>query len=121
MREQTQCANCDLVQFRTKRNVCPRCHAPLPERQPAALLEIPAPERSPHTVTLAVTLGRIPPLQETVRRAVLDAVDKCDGNVMLAANCLEVGKTTLYRYLRQWGWTRPYKQPSGLIREAQGK
>jgi hypothetical protein len=59
----------------------------------------------------------IPPLEETIRRAVLDALDKCEGNVMLAAKCLKVGKTTLYRYLRLWGWTSPRAQAAVLKRE----
>jgi hypothetical protein len=110
-RERTQCANCDLVQFRTKRNACRRCRAPLPERQPlpelkleAPLHETPALKRAPCTAPL----GMIPPLEDTVRRAVLDALDKCEGNVLLAAKCLAIGKNTVYRYLRRWGWMPPY-------------
>jgi hypothetical protein len=82
------------------------------------MLELKAPETPvPPKPQCTVPQGMIPPLDETVRRAVLDAVDKCDGNVMLAAKCLGVGKTTLYRYLRLWGWISPYRKAAALIRE----
>jgi transcriptional regulator of acetoin/glycerol metabolism len=112
MREQTQCASCDLVQFRTKTNSCRRCRTPLPERPPVRDLkpEPPAIEIPVQPPRCTVPLGVILPLEETVRRAVLDAVDKCEGNILLAAKYLGVGKTTVYRYLRDWGWTPPHSR-----------
>lgn len=122
MKEQTQCANCGLVQFRTRRNACRRCRARLPELQPETEIkpdpppvEIPAVKRP----RCMVPLGMIPPLEETVRSAVLDAMDKCEGNVLLAAKFLEVGKTTLYRYLRRWGWTSPYTRAASGVKETE--
>jgi transcriptional regulator of acetoin/glycerol metabolism len=114
-KEQTQCSVCALVQFRTKKNECRRCRTRLPEPQTEAAhpltsgrpLQEPAGGNPPR--------GLIQPLQETIRLAVLDALDKCQGNVVLAAKYLGMGKTTLYRYLRKWGRASSCKQPVALI------
>ena len=113
-KEQTQCSICALVQFRTKKNECRRCRSALPERLPAAAHPVAVAQER---VTGNPQNGLIQPLQETIRVAVLDALDKCQGNVVLAAKCLGVGKTTLYRYLRKWGRVSSCKQPAALINE----
>lgn len=117
MREQAQCSNCDLVQFRTKRNACRRCRAPLPMRRLTPDLKPdPPPPEAPELITVPPPprsdrpIGIIIPLDEVIQRAVLDAMDKCEGNVLLAARYLKVGKTTVYRYLREWGWASPYSR-----------
>jgi transcriptional regulator of acetoin/glycerol metabolism len=42
-------------------------------------------------------LGTILPLSEVKRRVILDALDKCGGNYLLAAHLLGIGRTTIYR------------------------
>ena len=119
MRENTQCSNCNMVQFRTIRNDCRRCHAPLPERRPVPQVEagLPTAEVRSQRPRCTVPQSVIPPLEETIRRAVLDALDKCEGNIVLAAKCLKIGKTTLYRRLRKWGWSTPHAQAASLIQK----
>jgi DNA-binding NtrC family response regulator len=48
---------------------------------------------------------KIVPIEEIERREVLRAVAISGGNVIKAAHALQVGKTTLYRRLRIWGYT----------------
>jgi len=43
------------------------------------------------------------PLEEVVRRAIRDAIVHAEGDKMKAARLLDIGKTTLYRKLRQYG------------------
>jgi transcriptional regulator of acetoin/glycerol metabolism len=47
-------------------------------------------------------LAFIVPLEEVKRRAMRDALDKCDGHVGLAAKMLGVGKTTIYRFMEDY-------------------
>ena len=46
----------------------------------------------------------IVPLDEVLKRETARAVNLCDGDVVKAAKALGVGKTTLYRHLRKWGY-----------------
>jgi DNA-binding NtrC family response regulator len=43
------------------------------------------------------------PLAEVEKRAIRDAIRQADGDKMRAAQLLDIGKTTLYRKLRQYG------------------
>lgn len=45
------------------------------------------------------------PLEEIERREILRAVAFFEGNANQAAKSLRIGKTTMYRKLRQWGYT----------------
>jgi transcriptional regulator of acetoin/glycerol metabolism len=45
----------------------------------------------------------IMPLRQTKKAAILAAVQQLGGNVPLAAEKLEIGVTTLYRKLKQYG------------------
>lgn len=45
----------------------------------------------------------IVPLKEAKKAAILAAVKRLKGNVGLAAERLEIGKTTLYRKLKEYG------------------
>lgn len=45
------------------------------------------------------------PMEEIEQREVLRAVMASQGNVVKAAKALKVGKTTMYRKLRKWGYT----------------
>jgi hypothetical protein len=49
--------------------------------------------------------NQILPLEEIERRELLRAVTLCQGNVIKAAKALEIGKTTIYKKLRVWGYT----------------
>jgi transcriptional regulator of acetoin/glycerol metabolism len=45
------------------------------------------------------------PLRQAKKAAILSAVKQLDGNVSLAAEKLEIAKTTLYRKLKEYGLT----------------
>lgn len=45
------------------------------------------------------------PAESIERREFLRAVALCDGNIERAAKALSVGRTTLYRKLKSWGYT----------------
>ena len=47
-------------------------------------------------------LGRVLPIAEVERHAILNAVLEAKGDKLLAARMLGIGKTTLYRKLRQY-------------------
>lgn len=51
----------------------------------------------------AHNVGRIVPLAEVEKRAILNALDRLKGNRLLTARALGIGKTTLYRKLRAYG------------------
>lgn len=46
--------------------------------------------------------GTILPLAEVERRAITQTIEMCDGNIVKAANELEVSPSTLYRKIQQW-------------------
>jgi DNA-binding NtrC family response regulator len=63
-------------------------------------------------VATAMVQWRLPPEEQSIlpaesieRREFLRAVALCNGNVEKAARALSVGKTTLYRKLKSWGYT----------------
>ena len=47
--------------------------------------------------------NRIEPLEEVEKREILRALMYCEGNALIAARTLKIGKTTMYRKLKQWG------------------
>jgi regulatory Fis family protein len=47
----------------------------------------------------------IVPLEEVEKRQMTRAITVCRGDVVEAAEALKVSKTTLYRKLRQWGYS----------------
>jgi hypothetical protein len=47
----------------------------------------------------------IVPIDEIKRREVIRAISLSGGDVMKAAGALKMGKTTIYRKLRQWGYS----------------
>lgn len=49
--------------------------------------------------------NQIIPMEEIERRELIRAVRLCHGNVIKAAKALEIGKTTMYKKLRLWGYT----------------
>lgn len=48
--------------------------------------------------------NRIQPLEEIEKREVLRAVMNYHGDALKAAKALNIGKTTMYRKLKQWGY-----------------
>ena len=58
--------------------------------------------------------GIILPLDEVKRRVICDALDKCDGNYLLAAHLLGIGKTTVYRKARAYNYQTPKVHGEGL-------
>ena len=47
----------------------------------------------------------IPNLQDLERDVILRAIRVCEGDMVKAAAALGIGKTTIYRKLREWGYT----------------
>lgn len=47
-------------------------------------------------------VGRVVPIAEIERHAILNAVAEAKGDKLLAAQMLRIGKTTLYRRLREY-------------------
>lgn len=52
----------------------------------------------------STTDNTIEPLEEVEKREVLRAVMNCHGDTLKAAKALKIGKTTIYRKLKQWGY-----------------
>jgi DNA-binding NtrC family response regulator len=48
---------------------------------------------------------KIVPMQEIEKREVIRAVVLCRGDVMKAAEALQMGKTTVYKRLKHWGYS----------------
>lgn len=44
-------------------------------------------------------------LSEVERREIIRAVSLCGGDINAAANALRIGRTTLYRKMREWGYS----------------
>lgn len=47
----------------------------------------------------------IVPLNEMEKRCITRAISLCEGDIVRASEALGVGKTTLYRKLRTWGYS----------------
>ena len=50
------------------------------------------------------------PLAVQERRAILDAIRRTQGDKLIAAKLLGIGKTTLYRKLKEYGITDPMRE-----------
>lgn len=60
----------------------------------------------------------VPKLQNLERDVILRAIRVCEGDMVKAAAALGIGKTTIYRKLREWGYTaRLLSQASALGHE----
>ncbi len=55
-------------------------------------------------------------LEEVKRRTIVDALDRCGGNYVLAARSLDIGKTTIYRLAKTYKYSR--KDPTNVWRES---
>jgi Bacterial regulatory protein, Fis family len=49
--------------------------------------------------------AEIVPMEEIEKREVVRAITLCDGDVIKAAEALKMGRTTVYRKLKQWGYS----------------
>ena len=68
--------------------------------------DLPSHIRNPRVARLRSFLppgGGITPLAELEKQAILSAIDSANGDKLLAARLLGIGKTTLYRKLREYG------------------
>jgi two-component system response regulator HydG len=74
--------------------------------QNQALMALHAPAH-PGRVPPAEPPGDVVPLAEQERRAILDAIRKTNGDKLTAARLLGIGKTTLYRKLKEYGIADP--------------
>jgi DNA-binding NtrC family response regulator len=66
-------------------------------------------------------LGTIFPLSEVKRRVIVDALNKCGGNYLLAAHLLGIGRTTIYRMARMYRYQQPRIQVERLMSISQCK
>jgi transcriptional regulator of acetoin/glycerol metabolism len=64
--------------------------------------------------TIRKPLGIVLPMDEVKRRVIVDALDKCRGNCILAAYLLGIGKTILYRMARAYHYQPPESQAEAL-------
>ena len=55
------------------------------------------------------------PLHEVKRRAIIEALDRCNGSYRLAARLLGIGKTTLYRMAKTYNYQPPSVQGQVLM------
>lgn len=74
----------------------------------------------PHIRTVALrTAGpgrqtKILPLAELEKQAILDALQQLNGDKLMTARALGIGKTTLYRKLKEYGISHWVNAPSGV-------
>jgi len=61
------------------------------------------------------------PLNEVKSRAIVNALDKCSGNYLLAARLLGIGRTTIYRIARKCNYQPPKVQAQRLMTISQWK
>jgi len=53
-------------------------------------------------------------LEELKRRAIVDALERCNGNVAEAAKLLGISRSGLYQYLADIKYDRPMEQSAAL-------
>lgn len=111
-RDKVRCQKCELVQWRAHEK-CRRCGAPLPEpivkiveRVVERVVFHPSPENNAGAVSVHVlseqgTTSDFPTMAQMERRMVLAAYQKSNRSPLLAARLLGIGKTTMYRKLRE--------------------
>jgi len=58
---------------------------------------------APVKITSAMPETRIQPMSETEKQAILTAITQLNGDKLMAAKLLGIGKTTLYRKLKEYG------------------
>lgn len=94
------CRNCECSQEAAPN--CRRCGRPMPgyrAPEPAPAL-VPDPPPSPERVILVTVESKT--FAEIERVIILTRIAQCNGNIVRAALSLGIGKTTLYRKLREY-------------------
>lgn len=76
--------------------------AGLAPRYPAAVTQADSMEADP-SAAVAPAVSPVVPLMEMERRAIIDALEYTKGDRAVAANLLGIGRTTLYRKLKEYG------------------
>lgn len=106
-REKIRCRNCELVQW-NDRSDCRRCGATLPrpivkvvERVVEKIVLRPCARCGASTETEAADLVPLPTMAEMERRMILAAYRRSNLRPLEAARLLGIGKTTMYRKLRE--------------------
>jgi len=61
----------------------------------------------------SAALERIVPLADIEKNAILSAIQETGGDKLLAAKLLGIGKTTLYRKIKEWGVSKTSAAASG--------
>jgi len=68
--------------------------------------------------------GPVQPIEDVEKREFTRALRVCEGDVSEAAKALGIGKTTLYRRIKQWGYTpsnwRVFSQAAALANSPGG-
>jgi DNA-binding NtrC family response regulator len=95
MADTVRCAFCRLNQYRSADGDCRRCRQELPPMVPAQPIS---------RATISVLLpadAPLPTLQQMEWVLIGEALRRCSGDKVAAANMLGIGKTTLYRKLNE--------------------
>lgn len=110
-----RCISCELVQWATKPK-CRRCGIQLPQpvinvvevEKPASAVQIEVPiDRQRLHCALSQTSqlstsSELPTIEQMERSLIEAALDRCQGDRMKAAAMLGIGKTTIYRKLKDF-------------------
>ena len=108
-REKIRCRSCELIQW-NDRGDCRRCGAALPqpivkvvERVVERIVLQPCVRCGESTAAESVVPTPFPTMAEVERRMILAAYHRSNRRPLEAARLLGIGKTTLYRKLREIG------------------
>lgn len=106
-REKVRCRSCELIQWNDRSN-CRRCGETLPqpivkivERVVERVVVQPCMRCSGSTAADAVVPNPFPTMAEVERRMILAAYRRSNRRPLEAARLLGIGKTTMYRKLRE--------------------
>jgi DNA-binding NtrC family response regulator len=111
-RDKVRCRKCELVQW-SDRSECRRCGATLPEpivkiveRVVERIVFRASSENSPEPITVATSSetgakSNFPTMAQMERTMILAAYQRSNRRPLLAARLLGIGKTTMYRKLRE--------------------
>jgi transcriptional regulator of acetoin/glycerol metabolism len=69
---------------------------------PASAPEFPSSDHGPSVIPIPLNVHAVIPLAELERRAILNALEYTKGDRAVAAHLLGIGRTTLYRKLKEY-------------------
>ena len=105
--EKVRCSNCELVQWNDQSD-CRRCGATLPqpivnvvERVVEKIVHLPCARCGESAEVKAVVPTPFPTMAEVERKMILAAYRRSNRRPLEAARLLGIGKTTMYRKLRE--------------------